>query len=430
MQFGLVPDKGKSLVEKVFRLVWLALGSMQLPERVGNGTPTDEFWVISFTGRDRPGLIRDILKEPALQNVNIVDMDQRVMQGIFVMSVVADFGSSRVTANVLEDWFRENAGSLAVEVTFFSLGERQGLHPSKKNLHVVTILAKDRVGIIRDVADVAARNKVNVERSSVTARGDLISIEFLMDFAGCNADDCRTLIKRDCERLGLDVVIQDLCSSLKEKRLIVFDMDMTIVDFEIINRLASFGGVDEQVKAITEMAMNGEMDFKESLRQRVRLLKGMPLATLQEIAADLRLTPGSEELLHHLKHVGYKIALISGGFTYFTDVLKERLGFDYTFANELEIKDGVLTGEIKGDIIDAEAKGRIIFSLAELEKISPDNIVAVGDGANDCLMIKNAGLGVAFNAKEVLKKVSDGTLSRENLLGLLNVLGLAEEKML
>ncbi len=403
---------------------------MQLPERVGNGTPTDDLWVISFTGRDRPGLIRDILKEPALQNVNIVDMDQRVMQGIFVMSVVADFGSSRVSANVLEDWFRENAGRLAVEVTFFSLGQRQGLHPSKKNLHVVTILAKDRVGIIRDVADVAARNNVNVERSSVTARGDLISIEFLMDFAGCNADDCRTLIKRDCERLGLDVVIQDLCSSLKEKRLIVFDMDMTIVDFEIINRLASFGGVDEQVKAITEMAMNGEMDFKESLRQRVRLLKGMPLATLQEIAADLRLTPGSEELLHHLKHVGYKIALISGGFTYFTDVLKERLGFDYTFANELEIKDGVLTGEIKGDIIDAEAKGRIIFSLAELEKISPDNIVAVGDGANDCLMIKNAGLGVAFNAKEVLKKVSDGSLSRENLLGLLNVLGLAEEKML
>ncbi|HEX7445461.1 MAG TPA: phosphoserine phosphatase SerB [Methanothrix sp.] len=403
---------------------------MQPPERVGNGTPIDDLWVISFTGRDRPGLIRDILKEPARQNVNIVDMDQRVMQGIFVMSVVADFGSASVTATELENWFRENAGSLAIEVTFFSLGQCRGRRPLKKNLHIVTILAKDRVGIIRDVADAAARNKVNVERASVTARGDLISIEFLMDFAGCNVDDCRALIKRDCERLGLDVVIQDLGRSLKEKRLIVFDMDMTIVDFEIINRLASFAGVDEQVKAITEMAMNGEMDFKESLRQRVRLLKGMPLATLQEIAADLQLTPGSEELLNHLKHVGYKIALISGGFTYFTDVLKERLGFDYTFANELVIEDGILTGEIKGEIIDAEAKGRIIYSLAELEKISPDNIVAVGDGANDCLMIKNAGLGVAFNAKEVLKKVSDGTLSRENLLGLLNVLGLAEEKML
>jgi phosphoserine phosphatase len=400
---------------------------MQPPEREGNGAPTDDLWVISFTGRDRPGLIRDILEEPKLQNVNIVDMDQRVMQGIFVMSVVADFGSAKVTPQELKDWFQENAKSLAVEVTFISLGQAKGRRPSKKSLHVVTILAKDRVGIIHDVAEVAARNMVNVERASVTARGDLISIEFLMDFAGCINDDCRALIKRDCERLGLDVVIQDLFHSLKEKRLIVFDMDMTIVDFEIINRLASFAGVDEQVKAITERAMNGEMDFKESLSQRVRLLEGMPLATLQEIAADLQLTPGSEELLHHLKHVGYKIALISGGFTYFTDVLKERLGFDYTFANELEIKDGVLTGEIKGEIIDAEAKGRIIYRLAELEKISPDSIVAVGDGANDCLMIKNAGLGVAFNAKEVLKKVSDGTLSRENLLGLLNVLGLAEK---
>jgi phosphoserine phosphatase len=400
---------------------------MQPPEREGNGTPTDDLWVISFTGRDRPGLIRDILEEPKLQNVNIVDMDQRVMQGIFVMSVVADFRSAKVNVQELNDWFLENARSLDVEVTFFSLGQARGRRPSKKSLHVVTILAKDRVGIIHDVAEVAARNMVNVERALVTARGDLISIEFLMDFAGCVNDDCRALIKRDCERLGLDVVIQDLFHSLKEKRLIVFDMDMTIVDFEIINRLASFAGVDEQVKAITERAMNGEMDFKESLSQRVRLLKGMPLATLQEIAADLQLTPGSEELLHHLKHVGYKIALISGGFTYFTDVLKERLGFDYAFANELEIKDGVLTGEIKGEIIDAEAKGRIIYRLAELEKISPDSIVAVGDGANDCLMIKNAGLGVAFNAKEVLKKVSDGTLSRENLLGLLNVLGLAEK---
>jgi phosphoserine phosphatase len=153
----------------------------------------------------------------------------------------------------------------------------------------------------------------------------------------------------------------------------------------------------------------------------------MPERDLQEIASDLRLTPGSEELIHHLKHVGYKIALISGGFTYFTDVLKEQLGFDYTFANELEIKNGYLTGEIKGDIIDAEAKGGIIYRLAEKENISPDSIVAVGDGANDCLMIKNAGLGVAFNAKEVLKKVSDGSLSRENLLGLLNVLGLADK---
>jgi len=388
----------------------------------------ENLWVISFIGRDRPGLIRDILQEPARQNVNIVDMDQRVMQGIFVMSVVADFSSARVTALQLEAALRESAPSLGIEISFLPLQQYRGARRSKKSMHVVTILAKDRVGIIRDVAEIAAENKINIEKASVTARGDLISIEFLMDFGEYDVQSFRAKLKKDCECRGLDVFVQDQGRSRKEKRLIVFDMDMTIVDFEIINKLAGFVGVDEQVKAITELAMNGEMDFKESLRQRVRLMKGTSVSTLEEIARDLQLTPGSEELIHHLKHVGYKIALISGGFTYFTDVLKERLGFDYTFANELEIENGVLTGEIKGDIIDAEAKGRIIYRLAELEKISPDNIVAVGDGANDCLMIKNAGLGVAFNAKEILKKVSDGTLSRENLLGLLNVLGLAEKE--
>ncbi len=401
---------------------------MQSQEGGPELSPTGDLWVISFMGRDRPGLIRDILQEPALQKVNVVDMDQRVMQGIFVMSVVADFGAAKVTPQKLEAWFRRQANGLGIEFAFLPLEQYRGIRRSKKSMHVVTILAKDRVGIIRDVAGIAAESNINIERASVTARGDLISIEFLMDFADCNVENCKENVKRACERLGLDVVVQEHGRSLKEKQLIVFDMDMTIVDFEIINKLASSVGVDKQVKAITERAMNGEMDFKESLRQRVRLLKGTPASTLSDIAEDLQLTPGSEELIHHLKHVGYKIALISGGFTYFTDVLKERLGFDYTFANELEIKDGVLTGEIKGEIIDAEAKGRIIFRLAELEKISTDNIVAVGDGANDCLMIKNAGLGVAFNAKEILKKVSDGTLSRENLLGLLNVLGLAEKE--
>ena len=217
---------------------------MQSPEKEGSvHSLTDDLWVISFTGRDRPGLIRDILKEPALQNVNIVDMDQRVMQGIFVMSVVADFRSAKVTAKELESLVsRERREPGRRGQVFSHWGSIEDGRPSKKSLHVVTILAKDRVGIIRDVADMAAKNKINVERASVTARGELISIEFLMDFADCDADDFRAKLKKDCERLGLDVVIQDLGHSLKEKRLIVFDMDMTIVDFEIINRLASFAG--------------------------------------------------------------------------------------------------------------------------------------------------------------------------------------------
>ena len=383
-------------------------------------------WVMSILGRDRPGLIRDLLDGPAAKGVNILDLDQRVMQGIFDMSVVVDFSNATSTPQELEAWFEEAAPGLGVEVKLMPMDQYRGRRRTQKNLYVVTILAKDRVGMVRDIGALAAQENINIERATLTTRGELISIELIMDFADCDPRTCWENLRRGCEKLGLDVVVQEFGKAKKLKRLIVFDMDMTIVDFEVINKLASSAGVGDQVKSITERAMNGEMDFKESLRQRVRLLKGMPVSTLEAIAEDLRLTPGSEELLHHLKDLGYKIALISGGFTYFTDILKGRLGFDYTFANQLEIKDGFLTGEIQGEIIDAEAKGRIVNLLAEKEGISSDCIVAVGDGANDCLMIQNAGLGVAFNAKEILKKVSDGSLSRENLIGLLNVLGIAE----
>jgi len=391
------------------------------------GAANLDLWVISVLGKDRPGIIRDILEVPAKMMVNIVDLDQRILQGIVVMSMVADFGKATAAPKELEGSLQRLAADLGVEVSVLPLDQYRGRRRGGKNLQVVTILARDRVGIIYDVASLAAERGINIERAQVTARGELISIEFVMDFGALEVRREREELKAECEKLGLDVVIQDLDKSAKEKRLIVFDMDSTIVDFETINQIAQAAGVDREVEEITKRAMNGELDFVEALRSRVRLLRGTPVEALEEIAANIQLTPGSEELIHHLKEVGYKTALISGGFTYFTDILKERLGFDYTFANVLEIRDGLLTGEIDGEIIDAAAKGRIVNDLARLEGISPDSIVAVGDGANDCLMIQNAGLGVAFNAKEILKKVSDGSLSKENLIGLLNVLGLAEK---
>ncbi len=386
-----------------------------------------DLWVISVLGKDRPGMIRDLLEAPAKMMVNIVDLDQRILQGLFVMSMVADFGKATATPRELEARLQKRARELGVEVSVLPLDLYRGRRRGGKNLQVVTILARDRVGIIYDVAEIAAGRGINIEKALVTARGELISIEFVMDFGPGDTKRVREELKAECENLGLDVVVQDLDKSAKEKRLIVFDMDSTIVDFETINQMASFVGVDREVEEITRRAMNGELDFVEALRRRVRLLKGTPVEALEEIAKNIQLTPGSEELIHHLKQVGYKTALISGGFTYFTDILKERLGFDYTFANVLEIKDGVLTGEVEGEIIDAAAKGRIVNDLARLEGISPDSVVAVGDGANDCLMIQNAGLGVAFNAKDILKKVSNGSLSKENLIGLLNVLGLADK---
>ncbi len=388
-----------------------------------------DLWVISALGKDRPGIIRDLLETPAKMNVNIVDLDQRILRDLFIMSLVADLEKATVTPEVLEQRLQERARSLEVEISLRPLGRYGGRQKARKDLRMVTILARDQVGIIYSVASAAADRDINIEKASVTARGELISIEFMMAFPEKDADQAREMLRSDCEKLGLDVVVQDLDKFRKEKRLIVFDMDSTIVDFETINEMAQFAGVDDEVREITEQAMRGELDFEAALRRRVRLLKGTPVSYLEEIVENMQFTPGSEELIHHLKQMGYKIALISGGFTYFTDMLKERLGFDYTFANELEVEDGVLTGEINGDIIDATAKGRIVNRLAELENISPDSIVAVGDGANDCLMIQNAGLGVAFNAKDILRRVSDGSLSKENLLGLLNILGLADRGM-
>ncbi|HNX40637.1 MAG TPA: ACT domain-containing protein, partial [Methanothrix sp.] len=184
-------------------------------EKGGMGKLNDDLWVISFIGRDRPGLISDILEEPARQNVNIVDMDQKVMQGIFAMTVVADFSGARLTAAEMESWLRAKAGSLGVQFGFLPAGQLRGRRRSSKSLYVVTILAKDRVGIIRDMSGLAASNRINIERASVTARGDLISIEFLMDFADCeeddnnnndnfnvNSDDCKARLKKECEHLG------------------------------------------------------------------------------------------------------------------------------------------------------------------------------------------------------------------------------------
>jgi len=196
---------------------------------------------------------------------------------------------------------------------------------------------------------------------------------------------------------------------------------------QIIDELAKAAGVEEEVKEITRKAMEGKMSFKEALIERVKLLKGLPVEVLEKIYNQIELTEGARELIQSLKRAGYKVALVSGGFTYFTEKLKKELGFDYAFGNELEIKDGKLTGRIKGRIIDAEEKGRIIEELAKKEGISKENIVAVGDGANDKIMIENAGLGIAFNAKEILKEVADGTLSKENLIGLASILKLPNE---
>jgi phosphoserine phosphatase len=210
----------------------------------------------------------------------------------------------------------------------------------------------------------------------------------------------------------------------RNKRLIVFDMDSTLIQTEVIDELADLCGVGEEVKLITHRAMNGEIDFDESLKLRVSKLKGLDTKKMQEILDRLPLTPGVEDFLRTVKNLGYKVALISGGFTFFADALKAKLGLDYSFANELEIVDGRLTGNVKGTIVNANQKAILVKLIAQQENISLEQVVAIGDGANDLPMLATAGLGIAFHAKDIVRKEAQQHMSHGPMTSILYFLGI------
>ncbi|MGK5093402.1 phosphoserine phosphatase SerB [Deltaproteobacteria bacterium TL4] len=227
----------------------------------------------------------------------------------------------------------------------------------------------------------------------------------------------------------LDLAIQPDTLFRKNKRLIVFDADMTFIQCEIINELSKIAGKEKEVEAITHQAMNGELDFEQALRRRVAMLKGVKVSDLTPILENLPYTPGVDRLVKVLKVLGYKIGIVSGGFTIFIDHIRNHFRLDYGYANTLEIEEGHLTGKVLGTIVDAKGKARILKQIAEAENITPEQIIAVGDGANDLDMLASSGLGIAFNAKRFLQERSTGSLSQPNLDALLYFLGISKQEL-
>lgn len=387
----------------------------------------ESLYVISAIGRDRPGLVFSITSVLAQMGINIVDIEARAIRGLFTTFLVVDIDDAQCTYQEMLAAVNSCAGDfdLGVRVEVYESGRRK----VDKHMMLLTVMGADRPGIVAETSGELAQNGFNIENVKMIARGEYIAMEVVVDASDVNdLPGFRKQLIKFMEQTGLDVSLREYDVFQKPKRVVIFDVDSTIIKEEIIVELANIAGVGEDVKKMTEQAMNGEIDFKEAVRRRVSLLKGLTVEQLEKLSQTITLTQGAEELISMLHSMGYKVGVVSGGFTFFTDYLKQRLKLDYVFANELEIENGVVTGCIKGDIIDAEEKGHIIQIIAEQENISPDQIVAVGDGANDRFMLQNAGLAIGFNPKDILKEYSDGLISSENLSGLRYFLGIPAEE--
>ncbi len=382
----------------------------------------DQLYIITVQGLDRPGLVAGISEILANANVNLVDVDQTVIRKLFAMFMIADFTNSNKEFERIREDLSKKAKELGMKVSIEPYVFDESLRKKEeRSLILLTIIGKDRPGIVARFSRICADNNVNVERTRMIARGETIALEMLVNVESLRIgfDNFKSLLHKAGLDLNLSVIIQRQNIYYRAKKLIVFDLDTTFIQQEIINEIAKMAHVDRQVEEITKRAMKGEIDFKQALRERVKLLKGLPISSLNSILKEIKLTKGVEELLSVLKELGCKIAIVTGSFSYFTNKIKEKFDLDYAFANELMIKDGMLTGEIKEPILDAEMKRRLIQDLIKKEGIKREEVIAVGDGANDRFMLMEAGLGIAFDAQEILRKVADGVITKDNLRGLI-----------
>jgi len=387
----------------------------------------EDLFVVSVIGEDQVGLVSEVTQLLFKRGLNIVDIEQTVIHSQFTMVLLVQPIRSQFQVTQLRSGLHRLGKRRKMNITLTPLYEFKGLRLAEtKKSYVLTIVGSDRPGVVAAVSSTLAKHHCNIERIKMIARGEFLGMEMWIDLRDANFSLLRVELSEVARRTGMDVIVQPEPTFKKRKKVIVFDMDSTIVDGEIIDEMAKLAGVGKKVAAITERGMEGRIDYPQSLRTRVSFLKGLSIKSLSPLARTLKLTKGSEELIFALKEMGFKIGLISGGFSYFTDILKRRLGFDYAFGNELEVKDGRLTGRIKGRIIDAQRKAQIMDDICRKEGVTRDEVVAVGDGSNDRIMVANAGLGIAFNAKEILKKVADGAITRDHMKGVLYCLGITD----
>ena len=395
----------------------------------------EEQILIRITGQDRPGLTASIMEILALYDAHILDIGQADIHSTLSLGILIRIDYTHSGQVMKELLFKADELNVNIGFTPISDDEYESwVNRQGKNRFILTV-----IGRTLSAKQIAAATKIIAEQGlnidsilRLTGRMSIkkpernvrACIEFSLRGTPVDREQIQASLMQMASEQEIDFSFQRDDMYRRMRRLICFDMDSTLIQTECIDELAARAGVGAQVKAITERAMRGEIDFKESFTERVALLKGLDAEVMHEIAENLPITEGADRLMSVLKRCGYKIAILSGGFTYFGEYLRRRYGIDYVYANELEIgDDGKLTGKYIGDVVDGKRKAELLKLIAQVEQVNLAQTIAVGDGANDLPMISEAGLGIAFHAKPRVKANAQQSISNIGLDGVLYFLG-------